>query len=303
MFVVKRNGRKETVHYDKITSRIAKLCYGLDPKHVDPAIISQKVIQGVYPGVTTVELDELAAQTAASCATKHPDFSTLAARISVSNLHKQTSKVFSEVIERLRNHVHPKTGQAAPLVSEDVYQTVMENKERLNSAVVYDRDFNYDYFGFKTLERAYLMSCGKEIVERPQVRLGMPCKSTRTTPHAPLTSSKIQIPLATHGPSSPPAVQHMILRVALGIHGRDIEAALETYELMSRQVPQPTPRPVDRFRGTLHSHNVLLVFFLRKPFGQLFTHATPTLYNAGTPNPQVTPLSRINRTHLPSMLH
>ena len=249
MFVVKRNGRKETVHYDKITSRIAKLCYGLDPKHVDPAIISQKVIQGVYPGVTTVELDELAAQTAASCATKHPDFSTLAARISVSNLHKQTSKVFSEVIERLRNHVHPKTGQAAPLVSEDVYQTVMENKERLNSAVVYDRDFNYDYFGFKTLERAYLMSCGKEIVERPQVRLTMSCTSTRTTPHAPVTSSKIQIPHTspTGLPHASPTVQHMILRVALGIHGRDIEAALETYELMSRQVLKSNPRhgPVD----------------------------------------------------------
>jgi hypothetical protein len=125
MFVLKRDGRKEAVHFDKITSRISRLCYGLDPIHVDAAIISQKVVQGVYPGVTTIELDELAAQTAASLATRHPDFSTLAARISVSNLHKQTSKVFSDVVEVLRNNVHPKTGQAAPLVSEQLYDTVM----------------------------------------------------------------------------------------------------------------------------------------------------------------------------------
>ncbi len=110
----------------QITSRINKLCYGLDPNHVDAAFISQKVVQGVYPGVTTVELDELAAQTAASCATKHPDFSTLAARISVSNLHKQTSKVFSDVVEILFHHVHPKTHQASPLVSEDLHRIVME---------------------------------------------------------------------------------------------------------------------------------------------------------------------------------
>lgn len=129
MFVIKRDGKKEVVHFDKITSRINKLCYGLDAIHVDAVIISQKVIQGVYPGVTTIELDELAAQTAASCATRHPDFSTLAARISVSNLHKQTSKVFSEVVEILHSHVHPKTGQASPLVSEEVYEIVMEVRD------------------------------------------------------------------------------------------------------------------------------------------------------------------------------
>lgn len=126
MYVIKRDGRREIVHFDKITSRINKLCYGLDPNHVDAAIISQKVVPGLYPGVTTVELDELAAQTAASCATRHPDFSTLAARISVSNLHKQTSKVFSDVIEVLKNYVHPKTGQPSPLVSEELYNIVME---------------------------------------------------------------------------------------------------------------------------------------------------------------------------------
>jgi hypothetical protein len=126
MYVIKRDGRRENVHFDKITSRINKLCYGLDPNHVDATIISQKVVPGLYPGVTTVELDELAAQTAASCATRHPDFSTLAARISVSNLHKQTSKVFSDVIEVLRSHIHPKTSTPAPLVSEELYNIVME---------------------------------------------------------------------------------------------------------------------------------------------------------------------------------
>lgn len=210
MYVLKRDGRKENVHFDKITSRIAKLCYGLDPVHVDATTISQKVVPGLYPGVTTIELDELAAQTAASCATRHPDFSTLAARISVSNLHKQTSKSFVEVVEKLHKHVHPQTGEKSPLVNDLLYEIVMENKERLSSAIVYDRDFNYDYFGFKTLERAYLLSINKKIVERPQ---------------------------------------HMIMRVAIGIHGKDIEAVLQSYDLMSRQ---------------------------------LFTHATPTLYNAGT---------------------
>eukprot|EP01036_Dinobryon_divergens_P030589 gene30589-39858_t len=215
MFVIKRDGRRENVHFDKITSRINKLCYGLDPLHVDAAIISQKVVRGLYPGVTTIELDELAAQTAASCATRHPDFSTLAARISVSNLHKQTSKSFVDVIELLFRHVHPKTNQPSPLVSESLYNTVMANKERLSSAIIYDRDYNYDYFGFKTLERAYLQSMNGKIIERPQ---------------------------------------HMIMRVSLGIHGDDIDAALETYDLMSTQY---------------------------------FTHATPTLYNAGTAHPQL----------------
>ena len=215
MFVIKRDNRKESVCFDKITSRINKLCYNLDPVHVDATIISQKVIQGVYPGVTTVELDELAAETAASCATRHPDFSVLAARITVSNLHKQTSKVFSDVVEILHKHIHPKTGKASPLVSDDLYNLVMENKDRLNSAIIYDRDYSYDYFGYKTLERAYIMKVDGKIIERPQ---------------------------------------HMIMRVALAIHGDDLDAALESYDLMSRGY---------------------------------FTHATPTLFNAGTPKPQL----------------
>eukprot|EP01035_Chromulina_nebulosa_P018017 gene18017-23656_t len=215
MYVIKRDGRKEQVHFDKITSRVSKLCYGLDSNHVDAVVITQKVINGVYPGVTTFELDELAAQTAASLSTRHPEYSILAARISVSNLHKQTSKVFSDVVEILHKNIHPKNNQPAPLVSDALYDTVMANKDVLNSAIIYDRDYNYDYFGFKTLDRAYLMRSNGKIIERPQ---------------------------------------HMIMRVALGIHGNDIDAAIETYDLMSRQY---------------------------------FIHATPTLYNSGTPKAQL----------------
>lgn len=215
MYVHKRNGRRESVYFDKITSRISKLCYGLDPKFVDPVSISQKVIQGVYPGVTTVELDELAAQTAASFATHHPDASILAARISVSNLHKMTTKSFSETINALHKCRHPKTKGPAPLISDEVYEVVMANKAALDAAVIHDRDFEYDFFGFKTLEKSYLLKLDGKIAERPQ---------------------------------------HMLMRVSVGIHMGDIERVLETYELLSTKY---------------------------------FTHATPTLFNAGTPNPQM----------------
>ena len=215
MQVVKRNGKKETVRYDKITSRIKKLCYGLDPKYIKPNQITQKVIQGVYDGVTTHELDELAAQTTAYMATQHPDFTALAARISVSNLQKSTDKTFSDVVEKLHKHVHPKTKKPAALISDETYATVQKHKDAINAAIVYDRDFEYDYFGFKTLERSYLMRLDGAIAERPQ---------------------------------------HMIMRVALGIHGDDLAGALETYEMMSQK---------------------------------MFTHAPPTLFNAGTPRPQL----------------
>ena len=178
-------------------------------------VITQKVIQGVYPGVTTGELDELAAQTAAYMSTQHPDFSKLAARISVSNLHKSTEKTFSVNVETMKAHVHPKTGDPAPLVSDVFYDVVMANKDKINSAIIHDRDFDYDYFGFKTLERGYLVRLDGKVLERPQ---------------------------------------HMIMRVAVGIHGADVDAALETYELMSQR---------------------------------FFTHATPTLFNAGSTRPQL----------------
>ncbi|CAI2164025.1 5729_t:CDS:2, partial [Funneliformis geosporum] len=207
--------RKERVAFDKITARINKLCYGLDSNFVDPVSVTQKVISGVYQGVSTVELDNLAAETAAYMTTKHPDYAILAARIAVSNLHKETKKVFSNVIEDLYNYINPKTGNSASMISENTYNIVMKNSEKLNSAIIYDRDYKYNYFGFKTLERSYLLRIDGKIAERPQ---------------------------------------HMLMRVSVGIHGDDIKAAIETYNLMSEKY---------------------------------FTHASPTLFNAGTPRPQL----------------
>lgn len=222
MFVYKRDGRKEQVRFDKITSRVTRLCYGLDSGHVDPAAITQRVISGVYPGVTTIELDNLAAETAASMTTVHPDYAQLAARITVSNLHKQTKKVFSQVIEDLYRYVNPRNGKHSPMISQEVYDVVQNHTEELNSAIVYDRDFNYNYFGFKTLERSYLLKFNGKVHERPQ---------------------------------------HMIMRVSIGIHGNDIPKVIETYNLMSNKY---------------------------------FTHASPTLYNAGTPKPQMSSCFLVN---------
>ena len=191
MFVVKRNGKKEPVKFDKITARIDKLCYNLDNNFVNATTVSMKVIEGIYDGVSTVELDNLAAEIAASLTTKHPDFAQLASRIAISNLHKNTRKSFSETAKRLYNFINPITDEKSPLISEDIYKVIKENAEILDSAIIYDRDFNYDYFGFKTLERSYLLKINGKIEERPQ---------------------------------------HMIMRVALGIHKEDITAVLKTYE-------------------------------------------------------------------------
>ena len=215
MFVVKRDKRRESVKFDKITARIQKLSYGLEPTHVDPTQVAMKVIEGLYDGVTTSELDNLAAEIAASLTTKHPDYALLASRIAVSNLHKNTEKSFSRTVELLYNYVDKKTGNKAPLIADDVYEIVVKNAEILDSTIIYDRDFGYDFFGFKTLERSYLLRLDGKVAERPQ---------------------------------------HMLMRVAIGIHKEDINAAIETYNLMS-----------DRW----------------------FTHATPTLFNAGTPKPQM----------------
>ena len=215
MLVVKRDGRRESVKFDKVTARIEKLCYGLDTNYIEPVDIAKKVINGIYDGVTTVELDNLAAETAASLTVKHPDFAKLAARIAISNLHKVTSKSFSNTMKRLYSYVDPKTGENAPLISKETYGVIKKNAALLDSSIIYDRDFSYDYFGFKTLERSYLMKIDGKIVERPQ---------------------------------------HMLMRVAVGIHGEDINAAIETYNLLSEK---------------------------------WFTHATPTLFNAGTPKPQL----------------
>ncbi len=215
MLVVKRDGHRESVKFDKITARVEKLCYALDSKHVNPVEVAMKVINGLYDGVTTHELDTLAAEVAATLATKHPDYSKLAARIAVSNLHKLTSKSFSNTMKRLYQYIDPKTGQNAPMISKETWKVIKAHAAELDEAIIYDRDFGYDYFGFKTLEKSYLMKMDGKIVERPQ---------------------------------------HMIMRVAVGIHGEDIPAGLETYHLMSEK---------------------------------WFTHATPTLFNAGTPKPQL----------------
>ncbi|KAG7088074.1 ribonucleoside reductase large subunit Cdc22 [Marasmius oreades] len=214
-YVFKRGKRKERIRFDKITSRIDKLCYSLDMNYVNPIEVTQKVVQGVYQGVTTVELDNLAAETAAYLTTKHPDYAVLAARIAISNLHKETKKTFSSVVKDLYEYVNPKNGKPASMIAQEIYEIVQENKDILDSAIIYNRDFNYNYFGFKTLERSYLLRINGRVAERPQ---------------------------------------HMIMRCAVGIHGRDIERVLETYNLMSERY---------------------------------FTHASPTLFNAGTPHPQL----------------
>ena len=195
MFVAKRDGRKEPIMFDKITARIRKLNYGLNPL-VDPVRVAMRVIEGLYDGVTTSELDNLAAEIAATMTTTHPDYAKLAARISVSNLHKNTKKSFSETMEDLYTYVNPRTGKKAPLLSEEVYNIIKKNADKLDSSIIYNRDFGYDFFGFKTLERSYLLKLNGQIVERPQ---------------------------------------HMLMRVSIGIHLNDIESALETYELMSKR--------------------------------------------------------------------
>jgi ribonucleoside-diphosphate reductase alpha subunit len=215
MQVIKRNGQHEEVSFDKITARVKKLSYGLDTRFVNIIEITMKVIQGLYDGVTTTELDNLAAETAASMATVHPDYAILAARIAVSNLHKNTDKSFSKTVEGLFRYIDPKTGAGAGLIGDETYQIIKKNATRLDSAIIYDRDFEFDYFGFKTLERSYLLRMLGKVVERPQ---------------------------------------QLLMRVSVGIHGEDIDAAIETYNLMSEK---------------------------------WFIHATPTLFNAGTPKPQL----------------
>ncbi|MDG1810814.1 MAG: ribonucleoside-diphosphate reductase subunit alpha [Polaribacter sp.] len=214
MDVLKRDGKKEPVMFDKITARVKKMCYGLN-KIVDPVKVAMRVIEGLYDGVTTSELDNLAAETAATMTTAHPDYAKLAARIAVSNLHKNTKKSFSETMDDLYYYVNPRTDKKAPLLADDVYKIIKDNAEKLDSTIIYNRDFNYDYFGFKTLERSYLLKLNGQIAERPQ---------------------------------------HMLMRVSIGIHKNDIDEAIATYELMSKKY---------------------------------FTHATPTLFNAGTPKPQM----------------
>lgn len=215
MQVIKRDGKKESVKFDKITARIEKLCYGLDRRFVNSIDVAKKVIEGLYDGVTTTELDNLAAETAASLTVKHPDYALLASRIAVSNLHKNTTKSFSKTMKMLFECIDDKSGKYSPLLSDEVWQIIQDNDELLDSTIIYDRDYGFDYFGFKTLEKSYLLKLNGKVAERPQ---------------------------------------HMFMRVAIGIHKEDIESAIKTYNLMSER---------------------------------WFTHATPTLFNAGTPKPQM----------------
>lgn len=215
MFVIKRDGRTESIKFDKITARIEKLCYGLNPEHVEPIMVAKKVIEGIYDGVTTTELDNLAAETAATLTVRHPDYALLASRIAVSNLHKNTKKSFTQAMRDLYNYRNGKTNEHAPMIAEDVMDIIEKNSDVLDSSIIYDRDYHFDYFGFKTLEKSYLLRIDGRVAERPQ---------------------------------------QMFMRVALGIHKEDIEAAIETYNLMSER---------------------------------WFTHATPTLFNSGTPKPQM----------------
>jgi len=215
LHVINRQGEREGVRFDAILEKLNKLAVGLNTDWVDTGLVTKNVVEGLYDGVSTREVDKLAAETAASFAANHPDYGMLAAKISVENLHRDTKEKFSDVITDLREYIDPETGKHAPLISEEIYTFIMENKEVLDGHVDYSRDYNYDYFGFKTLEKSYLLKLYGEVAERPQ---------------------------------------HMLMRVAAGIHSDDLDRALKTYDLMSQG---------------------------------WFTHATPTLFNAGTLKPQL----------------
>ena len=215
MKVKKRNGELEEMRYDKITRRISALCEDLNMDYVDPTFITLKVTQGIYDGISTSELDVLAAETAASMTTSHPDYAKLAGRLAVTNLHKTTPKKFSQAIKELHSFIEPKTSKESSLISDEVYNFVMDNKDVIDGAINLDRDFDFEYFGFKTLERSYLLKIGNRVIERPQ---------------------------------------YMYMRVAVGICGWDIQMALRIYDDLSQH---------------------------------FYTHATPTLFNAGTRRAQM----------------
>ena len=215
MKVKKRDGSLEEMRYDKITRRISVFCSDLNLEYIDPTYVTLKVTQGIYDGISTSELDKLAAETAASMVTTHPDYAKLAGRLAVSNLHKTTPKKFSQCIKELHSFVEPKTGKDSSLIDDDIFHFVMENKESLDGAISIDRDLNFDYFGIKTLERSYLLKIGERIVERPQ---------------------------------------YLYMRVAVGICKGDFDMALRIYDDLSQH---------------------------------FYTHATPTLFNAGTRRPQM----------------
>ena len=214
-FVIKRSGKKEVISFDKILNRIKKIGKENNSNlDVNYTSLTVKIIDRLYPNIPTTLIDELTAQQCASLSTTNPDYGVLASRILISNHHKNTDTNFFKVTKQLYNFKDV-NGVNHPLISKKYFNVIKSNKSLIQSWLDYDRDYLLDYFGFKTLERAYLMKIDKKIIERPQ---------------------------------------HMWLRVAIGIHGSDLEKAKETYDLMSQKY---------------------------------FTHATPTLFNAGTPRSQL----------------
>jgi ribonucleoside-diphosphate reductase alpha chain len=214
MDIIKRNGGREPLKLEKISSRIKKLTYGLNER-VDPDIVSTKVVSGLYDGVSSTELDQLSAETAASMVTVHPDFGKLAARIAITALYKNVEKDFSVIAKKLYEYINPKTGEKAGMISDEVYDVIQKYSQELDAMIVHDRDFNFDYFGFMTLRKSYLLKINGEAAETPQ---------------------------------------HLYMRVAVGIWRDNLEMVQKTYDMLSQG---------------------------------LFTHATPTLFNASTNRPQL----------------
>lgn len=214
MKVVKRDGKKEDVSFDKVLQRIRKAAKGLQ---VNPDALAQQVLGQIIDGLRTSELDELSAQLAASLCTNHPDWGVLASRIAISNHHKETLNSFTAVVEKLASQAMPKTGEKTSIIHPELLEAVRKHGAAIDARINYDRDYLFDYFGFKTLEKSYLLKdTSMKVVERPQ---------------------------------------HLWMRVALALWGSiDLELAFETYEMLS---------------------------------SKQFTHATPTLFNAGTPRQQL----------------
>jgi len=214
MDIIKRNGSREPLKLEKISSRIKKLTYGLNER-VDPDIVSTKVVSGLYDGVSSAELDQLSSETAASMVTVHPDFGKLAARIAITALYKDVEKDFSVIAKKLYDYINPKTGDKAGMISDEVYAVIQKYSQELDAMIVHDRDFNFDYFGFMTLRKSYLLKIDSQAAETPQ---------------------------------------HLYMRVAVGIWRENLEMVQKTYDMLSQG---------------------------------LFTHATPTLFNASTNRPQL----------------
>ncbi|CAN0314123.1 unnamed protein product [Pylaiella littoralis] len=214
MFVMKRSGEREEIKFDKVTSRIEKLCDGLDREYVDPVALTLKVNQGIYSGVTTFELDELAAQTCAYMATTHPGYSVLTARICLSNLDKQTEDDYLKLVTTLRDHVHPEKGEYSPMVTAELLDVVQKHTDRIRQEIL-ARTPRYDFFAFKTLEKSSLLCIKGKVVERPL---------------------------------------QLLMRVAIGIHGHDIDSVIQMFHMTARKK---------------------------------YTMATPTLFIAGTPHAQM----------------